>query len=555
MIMSGAKILIEALISHGVDEVFGFPGGAVLNIYDELYKNQDKIRHYITCHEQAAAHAADGYSRATGKPGVVIATSGPGATNLVTGIATAYLDSTPLIAITGNVPLHLIGKDSFQEVDIAGITMPITKHNYIVKDINELEHIVCEAFSIAMSDRPGPVLIDIPRDIQTATAEFHGAKPYKLKEPPEYSLESLHEAAELIAASKKPYIYAGGGVAISGAYDELIEFAEKIDAPIGSSMMGLACVPHSNKLKLGMTGMHGAYASTRMNAEADLIIGIGVRFSDRATGDKNKYTENTKILHIDIDRSEINKNVPTYKNIIGNIKDILPRLTALVEKQNHDDWHSEIAQYKQIGRNCSNINVDSHLNPKSVIKTVRKFTDNDTAVATDVGQHQMWTAQYYDFEKPRTFLTSGGLGTMGFGMGAAIGACIANSKKRTVLFTGDGSFHMNINELATAVYHKLPIVVIIMNNGVLGMVRQWQTLFYGERYSNTTLPRATDYVKVAEGFGAAGKRVLNMGELENALEFAFSNEGTTVIDCAIDMDERVLPMIPPNGSIDNIITQ
>lgn len=551
--MSGAAILIETLINHGVDEVFGFPGGAVLNIYDELYKHSSKIKHYITCHEQGAAHAADGYARATGRPGVVIATSGPGATNLVTGIATAYLDSSPVIAITGNVALPLIGKDSFQEVDIAGITMPITKHNYIVKDINELEDIICEAFQIAQSGRPGPVLIDIPKDIQIQKTAFKGGAPLPFFSHPAIQQTSLAEAAKLINESKKPYIYAGGGIISSGAADELMAFAKKIDAPIGSSMMGLSAVPYTSEHRLGMTGMHGTYASTRLNAESDLIIGIGVRFSDRATGDKSKYQENTKILHIDIDHSEIDKNIKSYTSVIGDIKEILPCLTELVDQRSFKKWKEVAAEYKKIGKECSRGLNEDGLHPKNIIKTVREYAKDDTAVATDVGQHQMWTAQYYNFSQPRTFLTSGGLGTMGFGMGAAIGAAVS-TKQRSILFTGDGSFHMNMNELATAVMHHIPVVVIIMDNRVLGMVRQWQKLFYEEHYSNTTMERATDYVKVAEGFGAAGSKVESLHELEAALEKAFASDGPYVIDCIIDEDERVLPMIPPNGSIDNIIT-
>lgn len=554
MKMTGAEIVINTLINHDVDEIFGFPGGAVLYLYDELYKHRDEIKHYIFCHEQGAAHAADGYARATGKTGVVIATSGPGATNLITGIATAYLDSTPLIAITGNVSLNLIGKDSFQEVDIAGITMPITKHNYIVKDINELEDIICEAFQIARSNRPGPVLIDIPKDIQMAECEFKGGKPWELFPYPKTASDSLKEAVELIKNSSKPYIYAGGGVVTSGAYDELIEFADKIDAPIGCSMMGLSAVDYKNSRKLGMTGMHGTYVASMAKSKADLIIGVGVRFSDRATGNKSKYQENAKILHIDIDKSEISKNIKAYTSLIGNVKDILPELNNMLENKSNPQWWEEIREYIEVEKSFNSNNTNT-LTPKKIIRKVREYTSDDTSIATDVGQHQMWVAQYYKFSDPRTFLTSGGLGTMGFGMGAAIGASIGKEKKKTVLFTGDGSFHMNMNEFATAVMHKIPVVVVILNNSVLGMVRQWQSLFYEDRYSNTTMSRVTDYVKLAESFGGKGYKAQNMSEFEYAIQEAMKSETPVLIDCVIDMDEKVFPMIPPNGSIENIIVR
>lgn len=554
MKMTGAEIVIQTLINHGVDEVFGFPGGAVLYLYDELYKNSDRLKHYIFCHEQGAAHAADGYARATGKTGVVIATSGPGATNLVTGIATAYLDSTPMVAITGNVALNLIGKDSFQEVDIAGITMPITKHNYIVKDINELEDIICEAFQIARSNRPGPVLIDIPKDIQMAQCEFKGGKPWELFPHPEVKSCSLQAAIELIKNSTKPYIYAGGGVVTSGAYDELMAFAEKIDAPIGCSMMGLSAIDYKNIRKLGMTGMHGTYAASKAKSRADLIIGVGVRFSDRATGNIIKYQEHAKILHIDIDKSEIGKNIKVYTSLIGNIKDILPALTNTIEQRHNPEWKDEVISYIEEAKSfkCPNNNK---LTPKGVIRTVCELTPDDTIIATDVGQHQMWVAQYYRFANPRTFLTSGGLGTMGFGMGAAIGAAIGKNTTRTILFTGDGSFHMNMNEFATAVMHNIPVIVIILNNNVLGMVRQWQSLFYDDRFSQTTMNRKTDYVKLAESFGGIGFKAETADEFNEVIKKALELNSPVLIDCVIDKDEKVLPMIPPNGSIDDIIVR
>ncbi|GHU89130.1 acetolactate synthase [Clostridia bacterium] len=554
--LNGAAIVVETLISHGVDKVFGFPGGAVLHLYDQLYLYRDKISHYLFCHEQGAAHAADGFARATGKTGVVIATSGPGATNLVTGIATAYLDSVPLVAITGNVALPLIGKDSFQEVDIAGITMPVTKHNYIVKDINELEDILREAFKIARSGRPGPVLVDIPKDIQAQTCAFRGGVPLELKPAPVPEPVEIRRAAALINAAKRPYIYAGGGVIISGAYEELRELSHRIDSPVGLSMMGLTALRYDSGRNLGMTGMHGAYASSMMNSEADCIIGIGVRFSDRATGDKTKYQENTKIIHIDIDESEINKIISNEVAVIGDIRATLKALLPLLTERERPEWLAKAAEYKKFGKDIQNVPKDM-FTPRNIIKTVRKYTTDSTVVATDVGQHQMWTAQHYDFGEPRTLLTSGGLGTMGFGLGAALGASVALGGVRTVLFTGDGSFHMNLQEVATAVMHGLPVVIIIMDNRVLGMVRQWQGLFYENRYSNTTMDRPTDYVKLAEAFGARGFLARSMEELSAALEQTFAPEGAnrpTVIDCVIDRDERVLPMIPPGSSVDDIIT-
>lgn len=549
---NGAEIVVETLIRHGVTDVFGFPGGAVLHLYDALYQNSDRINHFISCHEQGAAHAADGYARTTGKVGVVIATSGPGATNLVTGIATAYLDSTPMVAITGNVALELIGKDSFQEVDIAGITMPITKHNYIVQNVNELEGILCEAFQIAASGRPGPVLIDIPKDIQAATCDFKGGNPLPLFKQPAVGDDKLTEIADIINSAKHPFIYCGGGVVISNAANELAAFAEKIGAPIGCSMMGLSAVHSSNPLAVGMTGMHGLYASSKMKSEADVIIGVGVRFSDRATGDKAAYQKDTHIIHIDIDEAEIDKNISTACSVLGDIKVILPRLTEMVKQNKHDEWQKLALEYMEFA------NEKYHQEgfvPRNIIKTVRKYTKPETIIVTDVGQHQIWTAQHYRFENPRTFLTSGGLGTMGFGVGAANGASVATHKGKTVLFTGDGSFHMNMNEIGTAVMHKLPIVVIIMNNNVLGMVRQWQGLFYENRYSQTTMNRITNYKMLAEAFGAVGYNANNQAELETALDAAFANKKPTIINCVIDCDEKVMPMIPPGKSVSEMIVE
>ncbi|GHV13093.1 acetolactate synthase [Clostridia bacterium] len=554
MKLKGSAIVVETLIAHGVTDVFGFPGGAVLNLYDELYKYSDRINHYITAHEQGASHAADGYARATGKPGVVIATSGPGATNLVTGLATAYLDSSPVVAITGNVALPLIGKDSFQEVDITGITMPVTKHNYIVKDVRDLEPTIREAFRIAMSGRPGPVLIDIPKDIQDAECEYAGEPLDPLFPRETASDASLREAVKLIDAANKPYIYAGGGVVTAGAYEALERFAERIDAPVGFSMMGLSAMDYRSPRKLGMTGMHGVYASSKMNAEADLIIGVGVRFSDRATGNKAKYEGGKSIIHIDLDAAELSKNIGCTVEVMGDIADALPRLTAMVKRAVRPEWAAR-AEFHRTEQRELDASQASEFTPRNIIRAVREYTADDTIIATDVGQHQMWTAQYYDFAKPRTFLTSGGLGTMGFGLGAALGASVARGGERTILFTGDGSFHMNLNEFATAVMHNLPVTVIVFNNNVLGMVRQWQGLFYGKRYSQTTMNRATNYQKLAEAFGGEGYRAENIEELQSALDKVFGGNTPAIIECLIDPDEKVLPMIPAGGSFDDMIVR
>ena len=548
---SGAEILVRTLLSHGADTVFGYPGGTVLNIFDELYKNSDKLNFYLTCHEQGAAHAADGYARATGRTGVVIATSGPGATNLVTGIATAYLDSTPMVAITGNVASGMIGKDSFQEVDIMGITMPVTKHNYVVKDITKLEHVICEAFQIANSGRPGPVLIDIPKDIQLATCEFKGGLPLPKKQYRLAQESELDKAVEIINESKRPSIYVGGGVILANAVEELRAFVNVMDAPIGASMMGLSAIGGMGKMCLGMTGMHGNYLASMAMSEADLIIGIGVRFSDRATGNKTEFQRKAKILHIDIDDAEIDKNVTAYASILGNIKEVLPRLTAKLTQKDNSKWFEELTS------KCGNTAYYSNghkLSPRDIIAAVNKYKSDDTVVATDMGQHQLWTAQQCAFNKPRTFITSGGLGTMGFGMGAAMGASIGKHHAKTVLVTGDGSFHMNFNEVVSAVSHNLPLVILVINNGVLGMVRQWQNLFFDKRFSQTTHNRKTDYVLLAQALGAEGARVTDRAELDEVMKKAFElKDRPIVIDCVIDKDEMVLPMIPPNGSIKNII--
>jgi len=552
MLLTGAEIVVKELVANGADVVFGYPGGSVLNIYDELYKYSDKIRHYLTCHEQGACHAADGYARVTGRTGVVIATSGPGATNLVTGIANAYLDSTPLVAITGNVATNMLGRDSFQEVDITGITMPITKHNFLVKDPTKLAETMREAFRIAQSGRPGPVLVDIPKDVQTARVEYDESAPHPACRPHDAICpDAVRRAAELICAAKRPYIYCGGGVIKADAAGELIAFAEKIDAPVGLSIMGLTAVPYEHPRFLGMVGMHGRFAATKALYDSDLVVAIGVRFSDRATGNKAEFMQGRKFLHIDIDAAEIGKNIGATDCILGDVKAALKKLIEALPTLRHPEWNAHIKSLKEHPDNS--IDMDpQRLTPQSVIEGACR-RHGDGIVATDVGQHQMWVTQYYQFKKPRTLVTSGGLGTMGFGMGAAIGSCIGTGGKRTVLFTSDGSFHMNLNELATAVTNNLPLVVIVLNNQVLGMVRQWQSLFFGGRYSNTTLERKTDYVRLAEAFGAKGYRALTNEEYEKALDKAFSSDGPVVIDCVIDRDERVLPMIPPGGGIGDII--
>lgn len=551
MILSGAQILVEELINHKVKNVFGYPGGAVLNIYDALYNNSSRINHIITAHEQGAAHAADGYARVTGDVGVVIATSGPGATNLVTGIANAYLDSIPLVAITGNVPSELIGRDSFQEVDIVGITLPVVKHNYIVKDVNDLEKIIKDAFYIAKEGRPGPVLIDIPKDIQIAKCEYSTCKFKSVQNQSELDDYMIKSAVKAIEESTRPYIYCGGGVVLANASDKVLELSEKIDAPIGLSMMGVSAIPNSYKLNLGMTGMHGKFAASKAKSESDLIIAIGVRFSDRATGNKKEYIGNRKIIHIDIDPAEFDKNIKGNINICGDVNTVLTDLIKKVFQRKNQKWHDEIDSFRKTENEA--MKTDDDFSPHRIIQTVNSYCKEDTVVATDVGQHQLWTIQSYKFQKPRTLLTSGGLGTMGYGLGAAIGGCIGNNRERTILFTGDGSFGMNLNELATAVSQNLPIIIIIMNNGVLGMVRQWQKAFYEERYAETTLNRKTDFVLLAKAFGAYGYKASNLEELNNAIKNALDINAPVVIDCHIDMDKKVLPMIPPGGSIKNII--
>ena len=553
MLLSGSDILVRTLIEQGVDVVFGYPGGQVINIYDSLYKYQDELKHVLTAHEQGASHAADGYARATGKVGVVIATSGPGATNLVTGIATAYLDSVPMVAITGNVPNSTIGTDGFQEIDITGVTLPITKHNYFVGSVDKLADTVREAFKLAKSGRPGPVLIDIPKDVQIAKFDYEPAQPVTADEAFPAKDIRIQQAAQTINGAKKPFIYFGGGLITSEAQDELLQMAELIDAPIGCSLMGVSGVPTDYPRFLGMQGMHGHYACSTAMHHADCIIALGCRFNDRVTGNRSKFAVGTKIVHIDIDGAELGKTVSPAHGLRGDVKKTLQKLLPLLNKTEHPEWQAEIDQY--IVEEQAALDSREGMTPRNVITTLNRYLSENTPVATDVGQHQMWAAQYLNLKTSRRFLSSGGLGTMGFGMGAAIGAAMA-TKERTVLVTGDGSFGMNLNELATAVANKVPLVILLLNNNVLGMVRQWQTLFFDKHYSNTMLDeRQTDFVKLAEAFGAKGSRALTLEELEDALTEAFACDGPYLIDCAIDKDEFVLPMLPPGGSMDDIITR
>ncbi|MBO5481201.1 MAG: biosynthetic-type acetolactate synthase large subunit [Clostridia bacterium] len=557
MKLKGSQILVKTLIEQGVTDVFGYPGGQVINIYDALYEYKDQINHVLTAHEQGASHAADGYSRATGKVGVCIATSGPGATNLVTGIATAMLDSIPMVAITGNVPCSLIGKDSFQEIDITGVTLPITKHNYFVDKIENLADTIREAFAIAKSGRPGPVLIDIPKDVQVASYEYE-EKPVVEKKPlPKVSDDKIAQAVELITQAKRPYIYIGGGAAGLGMGKDIVAFAEKIDAVIGCSFMGLSAVPQNSSRFLGMQGMHGHYASSMAQNEADLILAVGVRFSDRATGNVSKFAKNSKIIQIDPDCAEINKNIRVDLGLVGDVEDAFKRIAAATQSASNPSWLCRVNDLKTEEKQFENEIAAADtapLTPRQVFEIINAEKPANTVITTDVGQHQMWTAQYVEFDRPRRWVSSGGLGTMGFGLGAAMGAYVA-TKDPTVLITGDGSFGMNLNELATAVTYKIPVVIVLMNNGVLGMVRQWQTLFFGKRYSNTVLDRKTDFVALAKAFGADGYLAETPVEFKKAFQKALQANGPTVIDVRIDKDAFVLPMLPPGGAIDDIITK
>ena len=547
MQMTGSQILIECLKEQGVDTVFGYPGGAILNVYDELYRHRGEIRHVLTSHEQGASHAADGYARATGRVGVCLATSGPGATNLVTGIATAYMDSVPLVAITCNVGVSLLGKDSFQEVDIAGITMPITKHNFIVKDVHRLADTLRRAFAIAKSGRPGPVLVDIPKDVTAATAAFENRPLTPLpKKKEKISQESLEKAARMIRASKRPYIFVGGGAVISGAAEELATFAGLVDAPVCDSLMGKGAFDGDDPAYSGMLGMHGTKASNFGVSRCDLLIAIGTRFSDRVIGNPKAFARDAKILHIDIDPAEINKNIVVNADVIGDVREVLMALNRLLEPCEHTDWKREVEEAKE----RFPLTYDqSGLSGPYLVEKICEKTKGDAIIVTEVGQHQMWAAQYYRFHRPRQFLTSGGLGTMGYGLGAAIGAQIGRPDKQVINIAGDGCFRMNMNEIATAVREHLPLIEVIVDNRVLGMVRQWQDLFYGKRYSQTILSDNIDYVKLAEAMGATAYAASTKEEFDAALDAALAAKGPVLIDAHIDPDFKVWPMVAPGKSI------
>lgn len=555
MQLSGSEIIIECLKEQGVDTVFGYPGGTILNVYDELYKHSDEINHILTSHEQGAAHAADGYARATGKVGVCMATSGPGATNLVTGIATAYMDSIPVVAITANVGKSLLGKDTFQEVDIAGVTMPITKHNFIVKDINDLAKTIRRAFKIAKTGRPGPVLVDVTKDV-TDPKNIIEFTPEKPEEPAAVTAtikdEDIETAVKLINESKKPYVYVGGGAIMSGADKELAELIELIDAPVCDSLMGKGAFNGEDSHYTGMIGMHGTKTSNYGVSECDLLIVIGARFSDRVTGNTSKFASNAKILQIDIDAAEINKNIKTTANVIGDAKEILKRINAKLTKTEHKEWMEQIAE-KQ-AKFPLTYNPDT-LNGQYIVEKIYEMTKGDAIITTEVGQHQMWAAQFYKYRKPRTLITSGGLGTMGYGLGASLGAKMGCPDKTVINIAGDGCFRMNMNEIATATRYNIPIIQVIINNHVLGMVRQWQTLFYGQRYSNTVLNDAVDFVKLSEAMGAKAFKVTTKEEFEKAFTEALNAGVPVVLDCQIDRDEKVFPMVAPGGAISETFSQ
>lgn len=552
MKLTGAQIMAEVLLEQGADTVFGYPGGAVLNIYDALYEYRDRIRHIMTAHEQGAAHAADGYARATGKTGVVIATSGPGATNLVTGIATAYMDSVPMVAITGNVSTDLIGKDSFQEVYIAGVTIPITKHNFMVRRVEDLAPVLRRAFQIASSGRKGPVLVDIPKDVTAAVTEFvpKAPEPAKLCLP-EVDTADLARAASMINQSQRPVLYFGGGVASSGAGEELHQLMEKAEIPAVHTLMAAGVLSYDDPMNLGLLGMHGSRTANLAVDRADLVLAVGTRFSDRVAQDTKKFAHDAKIIQIDIDQSEINKNVVVDLGLVGDIKQVLTKLLPQIEQKQHTDWKQRIQAWQ--AEDYKPADDDTVLKPHQVIGKICQIAGDDSILVTDVGQHQMWAIQYCKRVKPNSFLTSGGLGTMGYGYGAALGAQAAFPDRPVIHITGDGSFHMNMNECCTAVSYNLPVVTVIMNNAVLGMVRQWQAAFYGERYCSTSPERKTNYKAVAEGFGAKGYRVTNLQEFEDALRDALDSKRPCWIECPIDKDEKVLPMIPPGQTIDEII--
>ncbi|WP_296031827.1 biosynthetic-type acetolactate synthase large subunit [uncultured Treponema sp.] len=568
MKITGSQVVIECLIEQGVDTVFGYPGGNILNIYDALYKNSGRINHILTAHEQGAAHAADGYARATGRVGVCMATSGPGATNLVTGIATAYMDSSPIVAITCNVPNNLLGKDTFQEIDITGVTMPITKQNFMVRDVKDLAKTIREAFFIAKTGRPGPVLIDILKDVTAAEVEFEPLSKENerndilienhsnLKRIAEINIpseENIKKVAELINNSERPFIYAGGGIGISGAEKELLELAEKANIPVSESLMARSSFPANHPLCTWMIGMHGTKASNLGVTECDLLISLGSRFSDRVILDSSKFAQNAKVVHIDIDPAEINKNIPAYTSLVGDLKQILNRLIPSVEKKERKEWIEQIQAWKKEYPECYDKKPEHSINPKFICECINKIAGENTFITTEVGQHQMWTAQFYPFTKPRTFITSGGLGTMGFGTGAAMGVQFADKNNRVVHIAGDGSFRMNCNELATIQHYNLPIVIIVVDNHALGNVRMWQRLFYGKRFSQTTLDFGPDWCKLADAYGIKGYKASNAKEFEKVFKEAFDAKKPAVIDAEVDIDEMVLPMVPGGKPIYDMI--
>lgn len=550
--ISGSEIVIECLKEQGVDIVFGYPGGAILNIYDALYKHQEEITHVLTSHEQGAAHAADGYARATGKVGVCMATSGPGATNLVTGIATAYMDSVPMVAITANVGVNMLGKDSFQEIDIAGVVMPITKHSFIVKNVEDLAPTIRRAFKIAKSGRPGPVLVDITKDVTAAEAEYTYEEPAVIERKTDtIREEDINKVIEMIKVSRRPYIMAGGGVIISGASEELKEFAEKVDAPVCDTLMGKGAYDGTSERYTGMIGMHGTKVSNLGVSRSDLVIVVGARFSDRVIGNASKFAPNAKIIHIDIDAAEIDKNIPANASIVGDAKEVLTILNSKLPTQSNRSWMAEIKDLTE--KNPVTYDMD-HLNGPATIKKIYEITEGNAIITTDVGQHQMWAAQNYTYKEPRTFLSSGGLGTMGYGVGAAIGAKYGRPDKTVVNVAGDGCFRMNMNEIATAARYKVPIIQVVLNNHVLGMVRQWQNLFYGQRYSNTVLDDSVDFVAVSKALGANASKITSIEEFETEFKKALTADGPTVLDVMIDSDDKVWPMVAPGAAIDTCFT-
>lgn len=552
MKLTGAQIIIECLKEQGVDTVFGYPGGAILNVYDELYKHSDEIKHVLTSHEQGASHAADGYARSTGRVGVCFATSGPGATNLVTGIATAHMDSVPMVAITCNVGVSLLGKDSFQEVDIAGITTPITKHNFIVKDVEKLADTIRYAFDIARNGRPGPVLVDVTKDVTANQTEYAPEKIDTVRKPVTEIEGDLDYALELLNEAERPFIFAGGGVVISEAYEELKEFAEKLDAPVCDSLMGKGSFDNASERYTGMLGMHGTKTSNLGVSECDLLVALGVRFSDRVAGDTKNFAKNIKVIHVDIDPAEINKNVKVDAGLSADVKNVLKYFNEKLSKKEHTDWMAHISDMKREYPMCCE---ESELTGPYIVSKISDDAPEDTIIVTEVGQHQMWAAQYYKFKGPRTFLSSGGLGTMGYGLGAAIGAAVANPGRRVINIAGDGCFRMNMNELITASRNKLPLIEVIVNNSVLGMVHQWQQLFYGNRYSSTVFDDGCDYVKLAEALGCTGFRVQTQEQFDRVIKKALEMNTPVVIDCVIGSDDNVWPMVAPGHPLTDIMTR